>query len=207
MGLAAKKEIQKFTYGDYLKWDDGERWEIIDGLAYNMSPAPKRIHQIILGNLYFHLRTLLSGKPCDVYLAPFDVRLPMGNEREEDIGNVVQPDLSVICDPKKLDENGCIGAPDFVIEIVSPGSQRRDKLEKYNLYEMAGVKEYWLVWPEGQMVDVFLMEPEGTFGRSKTYTEKNTIKINVLKNMSIDLSKVFEGTGEETKVGPGHTGR
>ncbi|MCP4213432.1 MAG: Uma2 family endonuclease [bacterium] len=202
MGLAAIEETQKFTYGDYLKWDDGERWEIIDGEAYNMTPAPKRMHQKILGNLYFHLRTLLTGKPCEAYLPPFDVRLPLGDEREEDITNVVQPDLSVICDPDKLDDNGCTGAPDFVIEIISPGSLKRDKLEKFNLYEMAGVKEYWLVWPEGQMVEVFLLGPDGSYGRPTIYTETDTAEISVLKNISIDLGKVFEAKEEEPKVGP-----
>lgn len=191
MGLAVRKETQKFTYGDYQKWDDGERWELIDGEAYNMSPAPQRIHQKILGNLYYHLRARLKDKSCEVYMAPFDVRLPLGDEKEEDITNVVQPDLSIICDPKKLDEKGCIGAPNFIIEILSPGSQRRDKLEKFNLYEMAEVKEYWLVWPEEKMVDVFLLGPEGKYGRPQTYTEKDSIEINTLKNMNIDLSEIF----------------
>lgn len=207
MGLAARKDTQKFTYSDYLKWNEGERWEIINGEAYNMSPAPQRIHQKISRKLSFQLESQLEGKACEHYYAPFDVRLPLGDEREEDITNVVQPDLSVICDPGKLDDKGCIGAPDFVIEILSPGSRRRDKLEKFNLYEMAGVKEYWMVSPEEQMVEVFLLGPDGFYGRPRMYTEKDTVEVSVLKNISIDLSKIFENTGGEANVGPVHTDR
>ena len=195
MGLAARKETQTFTYGDYLKWDDGERWELIDGEAYNMSPAPQRLHQKILGELYLQLGTQLKGKTCEVYLPPFDVRLPLGDEKEADIINVVQPDISVICDPKKLDKKGCIGAPDFIIEILSPGNPRRDKMEKFNLYEMAGVKEYWLVSPEGQMVEVFLLGPDGTYGRPQMYTETDTVAISVLKDIHIDLGVVLIDPG------------
>ena len=137
------------------------------------------------------MRARLKDKSCEIYLAPFDVRLPLGDEKEDDITNVVQPDLSIICDPKKLDKKGCIGAPNFVIEILSPGSHRRDKLEKFNLYEMAGVKEYWLVWPEEKIVDVFLLGPGEKYGRPQTYTEKDTVEINTLKNITIDFSEIF----------------
>lgn len=191
MGLAARKETQRFTYGDYLEWDDGERWELINGEAYNMSPAPQRIHQKILGELHLQLGTQLKGKTCEVYISPFDVRLPLGDEKEADIINVVQPDISVICDPKKLDKKGCIGAPDFIIEILSPANPRRDRMEKFNLYEMAGVKEYWLVTPEARMVEVFLLGPDGTYGRPQIYTEADTVKISVLKDINIDLGAVL----------------
>jgi len=198
MGFAARKITQTFTYGDYLKWDDGERWELINGEAYNMSPAPRRIHQQILGALYLQLGNKLKGKTCEVYLSPFDVRLPLGDEKEEDIVNVVQPDISVICDLKKLDEKGCLGAPDFIIEILSPGNPRRDKLEKFNLYEMVGVKEYWVVSPEGKMVEVFVLGPNNSYGRPQMYTETDTVKISVLKDIDIDLGAVFiEPEGKE----------
>ncbi|MCP4216524.1 MAG: Uma2 family endonuclease [bacterium] len=192
MGLAVRKETQKFTYGDYLKWDDGERWELIDGEAYNMTPAPRRIHQEISGELFVQLRNQLSGKSCKAYFAPFDVRLPMENENEDDITNVVQPDITVICDQKKLDDKGCLGTPDFVIEILSPGNPRHDRMVKFNLYEKAGVKEYWIVSPEGQMVEVFLLGPQGSYGRPQFYSQKDIININVLKDITIDLGKVFE---------------
>ncbi len=195
MGFAAKKKTQTFTYGDYLKWDDGERWELINGEAHNMSPAPQRLHQKVLGELYLQLGAQLKGKTCEVYLPPFDVRLPLADETEADIINVVQPDISVICDPKKLDKKGCLGAPDFIIEILSPGNPRRDKIEKFNLYEMAGVKEYWLVSPEGQMLEVFLLGPNGSYGRPQMYTETDTVEINVLKDINIDLGAVLIDPG------------
>ncbi|MCP4154750.1 MAG: Uma2 family endonuclease [bacterium] len=206
MGLAARKDIERFTYGDYLKWDDGERWELIDGEPYNMTPAPLRVHQDILGNLHWKLREQLEGKPCKVYLAPFDVRLPLGAEKEEDITNVVQPDISVICDLEKLDAKGCIGAPDLIIEILSPGNRKRDRMEKFNLYERAGVREYWMVWPEELMVEVFLLGVDGSYGRPGMYTEKDTVEIRVLKDMRIDLSQIFESTGEKAlSKGPPNT--
>ncbi len=197
MGLAARKDIERFTYGDYLKWDDGERWELLDGEPYNMTPAPLRVHQKILRKLSFQLEKQLEGKTCEQYFAPFDVRLPLGDEEGEDIVNVVQPDLSVICDPEKLDAKGCIGAPDLIIEILSPGSQKRDRMEKFYLYERAGVREYWMVWPEELMVEVFLLGVDGSYGRPGMYTEKDTVEIRVLKDMRIDLSQIFESTGEK----------
>ncbi|MCP4153679.1 MAG: Uma2 family endonuclease [bacterium] len=192
MGLAAKKEVQKYTYADYRTWDDDERWEIIHGEATNMTPAPVRIHQEILTDLLVQLVNQLKDKPCKVYPAPFDVRLPLANENEEDISNIVQPDISVICDPGKLDEKGCTGAPDLIIEILSPSTRRRDRLEKLNLYEMAGVKEYWLVEPEGQLVDVFILGSDGAYGRSQMYTESDTIEINSLKPLAVDLGSVLK---------------
>ncbi|MCP4217130.1 MAG: Uma2 family endonuclease [bacterium] len=191
MGFAAKKEIQKFTYADYLSWDDEERWEIINGEAYSMSPAPAVIHQRVLREILRQLSNQLMGKTCEAFPAPFDVRLPLSDEQENKISNVVQPDISVICDPEKLDEKGCKGAPDIIIEILSPGTRRRDRLEKLNLYEMAGVKEYWLVEPEGQMVEVLILGPGGSYTRPNLYAETDTIKIDILKNISIDLTSVF----------------
>lgn len=170
-----------YMNGDYLKRDDGERWELINGIPYNMSPAPQRLHQKVLGALHLQLGNQLKGKTCEVYIPPFDARLPMGSEKEEDIINVVQPDITVICNPKKLDKKGCIGTPDFIIEIISPGNPQQDKLEKFNLYEIAGVKEYWLISPDIRMLEVFLLGSDGTYGRPQIYTEKDTIKVNVLK--------------------------
>ncbi len=119
----------------------------------------------------------------------------MGDEKEADIINVVQPDISVICDAKKLDKKGCIGTPDFIIEILSPGNPRRDKMEKFNLYEMVGVKEYWLVSPEGRMVEVFLLGPDGTYGHPQMYTETDTVEISVLKDINIHLGAVLIDPG------------
>jgi len=141
------KEFNKnsYTYGDYLTWNDDQRYEIIDGVVYNMVPAPSRRHQGISMELGRQLSNYLLDKKCEVYVAPFDVRLPEGNEDNEDIMTVVQPDLVVVCDLDKLDERGCKGAPDLIIEIISPDSGGRDKKIKRDLYEKHGVKEFWLV--------------------------------------------------------------
>ncbi len=193
MGLAAKKK--KYTYADYLSWDDDEQWEIIDGEAFNMSPPPLRIHQKISAELMRQLTNQLLDKTCEAYSAPFDVRLPLADEKEKDISNMVQPDISVICDPKKLDKRGCLGAPDLIIEILSSSTRRRDRLEKFNLYEIAGVKEYWLIDPEALLVETFTLGADGSYGKSHIYTETDTIEINALNNINIDLNTVLKNIG------------
>ncbi|MBI4778088.1 Uma2 family endonuclease [Candidatus Desantisbacteria bacterium] len=140
MGFAARKKEERFTYGDYLKWPDEERWELIDGVAYDMSPAPSRRHQEVVGELFRQFATYLLGKSCKVYVAPFDVRLPECDEADEDIITVVQPDIIVVCDRDKLDDKGGRGAPDIVIEILSPWTAKKDLRTKYNLYERHRVR-------------------------------------------------------------------
>lgn len=197
MGLAAKKQKEKFTYSDYLSWNDRESWEIINGQAYNMSPAPPTIHQLISGELYLQIGNQLKGKSCRVIPAPFDVRLPEENQRQEDIENIVQPDISVVCDIKKLDNKGCMGAPDLIIEIISPSSSRNDRMEKFFLYERMGVKEYWIVSPEDKLVEVFILGPKGKYGRPEIYSESDTVILKILDDIKVDLSSVFSITIDE----------
>ena len=193
MGLAAKKQTRKFTYSDYLSWNDDERWEIINGEAYNMTPAPATKHQSISTELLIQIGTQLKGKTCEVFHAPFDVRLPKRNEKEQEIENIVQPDISVVCDPGELDEKGCLGPPDLIIEIISPSTSRKDRMEKFFLYEQVGVKEYWLVSPDDKIVEIFILGTDGKYSRPEIYNETHTIqfKINVLKDIKIDLNSVF----------------
>jgi Uma2 family endonuclease len=191
MGLAFRKEVERFTYGDYLSWDDSERWEIIGGEAYNMTPAPNTAHQSIFVELIFQFKSQLQGKPCQVFAAPFDVRLPVGKEKEEDIENIVQPDIMIVCDAKKLDKKGCLGAPDMIIEILSPSTSRKDRKEKFFLYERVGVKEYWLVSPDEKLVEVFRLGPRGKYGRPEIYCETDKVQLGILKEIAIDLSAVF----------------
>ncbi|MCP5052057.1 MAG: Uma2 family endonuclease [bacterium] len=191
MGLAMKKQVERYTYSDYLKWDDNERWEIINGEAFDMSPGPGTSHQLIVTQLIRQMSNQLEGKPCNVFTAPFDVRLPMGKEKEEDISDIVQPDISLVCDPGKLDEKGCLGAPDLIVEILSPSSNRRDRLEKFNLYEAAGVKEYWLVLPPDKIVEVFTLGKDGKYGRPGLFSESETIGLSIIKGLSIDLKHLF----------------
>lgn len=134
-----------YTYADYLKWKISERVELFRGQILKLA-APNTSHQTISGNLHFQLKTFLQNKSCRVFSAPFDVRLPIQNRKKDnEVTTVVQPDLCVICDPEKLDARGCCGAPDLVIEILSPGNSTTEVQIKFEVYEEAGVKEYWLV--------------------------------------------------------------
>jgi Uma2 family endonuclease len=176
--LEPEKKTQKtipFTYADYLTWpEDGRRWELIDGVPYMMA-APRSNHQITLGELYSEFRNHLRGKKCRVFLSPFDVRLPRNNKkRDNDITTVVQPDLSVYCNPKHYDERGGIGTPELIVEILSPTSGRHDKLRKFKRYEEAGVKEYWLVDPVHEFVDIYRLR-RGKFILSGSYNHEDTL--------------------------------
>ncbi|MFK7691149.1 Uma2 family endonuclease [Paenibacillus sp. HJGM_3] len=185
-------ENRSYKYKDYLSWAEGERVELIHGHVYAMTPAPSRIHQEVLGALYVPFYQYLHGKSCSVYLAPFDVRLPKGNERDEDIDTIVQPDLSVICDPGKLDDRGCKGAPDLVIEIISPGSLKLDITIKKNLYDQTGVKEYWVVYPLEKIVMVYKRsDPKNKFDDGETYHKDASVPVGIFPDFAIELDQVF----------------
>lgn len=181
-----------YTYADYLTWPDGERWEIIDGAPHMMAP-PSRIHQEISGELFRQISNYLTDKPCKVYAAPFGVRLPKNNEKpDHEIDTVVEPDILVVCDSSKLDDQGCKGAPDLIIEITSPSSVKNDMLKKFNLYEKAGVREYWIVEPNGKIITVFNLGENGRYGRQEVYAEDDEIQVNVFKDLKINLKRVFD---------------
>jgi Uma2 family endonuclease len=184
---------KKYTYADYIKWDDGQRYELIDGVPYMMSPAPSPSHQKVSVEIVRQLANYLVGKVCDVFSAPFDVRL---NANAED-NTVVQPDISIICDPKKIDERGCKGAPDMVVEILSPSTLRHDQIVKFRKYQEAGVREYWLVNPEIRGVQVFLLE-NGKYV-SMAYERKDTIPVSILEHCAVDLGSVFPQEETETE--------
>ncbi len=188
-----KETAEKFcyTYGDYLKWDDEKRCELIDGRIYMMVPAPYRQHQKVSGELLRQIANYLIDKDCEVYAAPFDVRLPEGKEKDADIKTVVQPDIVVVCDKSKLDKLGCKGSPDLVIEVVSPHSGGKDRKIKRDLYEKHGIREYWLVDYSEKTVEVYLLNEDGTYGKSAVYLEDEDVSVSILKNLEIDLSYVF----------------
>ncbi|WP_018131122.1 Uma2 family endonuclease [Effusibacillus pohliae] len=192
MSMPKLEPERKYSYSDYLKWDDGERWELIDGIPYNMTPAPAEKHQRILGELVTEFATYLRGKTCRVYVAPFDVRLSEADDDDQTY-NVVQPDLVVICDRNKIDERGCKGAPDLVVEILSPGyAAKRDKLHKFHLYQKYGVKEYWIVDPLHENVDVYRLE-NGKYGERQVYTKEERVPVGIFEDFAIDLQIVFAG--------------
>ena len=189
MALPAEKE--RYTFADALAWDDGERAELIDGEIYLMAPAPSRPHQKVSGEIFRQLANYLEGKKCEAYSAPFDVRLfEKDGDTPEDVDTVVEPDITIVCDPSKLDNRGCKGAPDMVVEILSPSTQRHDRLVKLGLYQRAGVREYWIVSPEEQTVQVFLNK-DGSLLPHEVYDRQGVAKVNVLDGCFIELSKVF----------------
>ena len=191
MSLLQNEPDRIFTYKDYLTWNDNERWELINGMVYNMAPAPSVNHQRILRQLLLQIGIFLSDKHCEVFSAPLDVRFPATDEEDEDSKNVVQPDMVVICDSSKLDEKGCKGAPDLIIEIVSPSSASMDNIKKMELYEKNGVKEYWIVHPIYKIVTIYKITESGLYGKPEIYSEEDKIEVELLKGLTVDLSLVF----------------
>lgn len=184
-------EKARYTFADILAWDEGERVEIIDGEAIMMAPAPARVHQEISGELFRQFANYLRGKKCKVYAAPFDVRLfEEDGDRPEDVDTVVEPDITIVCDPSKLDERGCKGAPDMVEEILSPTTQRHDRFTKFILYQRAGVREYWIVDPDSKTVQSFVLE-DRHYAVREFGTARDKMKVSVLEDCIIDLSELF----------------
>lgn len=178
-----------YSYADYLKWTMDEMVEIIKGRVYKLS-EPKRVHQTISIRISSKIFNLLEGQKCKVYSAPFDVRLPVKSRKNEDIFTVVQPDICLICDPTKLDDAGCIGAPDLIIEILSKGNNKKELQNKYEVYEESGVKEYWIVAPEGQFMQVNTLV-NGKYQPSKLLTLGDEIVTPILPGFVLNLDEVF----------------
>jgi Uma2 family endonuclease len=186
----AQRDGTTFTYGDYLTWPDDERWEIIDGQAFDMSPSPTLEHQEMLGEMATQLRTFLRGKTCRVF-PDTDVILPKAGQAPERSKTVVRPDISVVCDPKKLEGKHILGAPDLAIEILSPSTASHDCIRKRRVLEKAGVREFWLIQPVDRIVTVFQRGPDGTFDRPAYYGDRDDIEVSVLPGCSIHLALVF----------------
>lgn len=180
-----------YTYADYLKWRFEERLELFRGKIFKLA-APNTKHQDISRNILVPIAQFLKQKSCKVFAAPFDVRLPVKNRKKDDeVITVVQPDICVICDETKLDIRGCCGAPEIVIEILSPGNSKKEIRLKYELYEEAGVKEYWLVYPAEESVAVFLLNDNNKFEGAAIYPGDETILSKVVPGLSINLSEIF----------------
>ncbi|RMG55257.1 MAG: Uma2 family endonuclease [Bacteroidetes bacterium] len=184
----------RYTYADYLTWRFTERVELIRGHIHRMSPAPNLEHQRLARRLLRQIDPFLEGKPGKVFFAPFDVWLPLPPERVQDdkINTVVQPDLCVVCDPAKLDARGCLGAPEWVIEILLPSTSRKDFTEKFDLYQHAGVQEYWIIHPHAQTLMVYHRTEAGKFeGRQRPYLRGDRVPSLVFPGWEIDLDRVF----------------
>lgn len=180
-----------YTYADYFRWKLEERVELIRGRIFKMSPAPNRRHQQISGNIFYELKRFVQRGPCEVYSAPFDVRLPRKSASDKDITTVLQPDVCVVCDAGKLDEKGCVGAPDIVVEVLSPGNNAKELKNKYEVYEEAGVREYWVVSPQDETVLVYTLTG-GKYTASRMMVAGDSVHSTVLNGFSLDVARLFE---------------
>jgi len=202
MSAALKLDIveeRMLTYQDYLRFpSNGKRWEIIDGVPYMMA-APSENHQLSLGGLFSTFFTHLRGKKCRVFVAPFDVRLSLFNEKRSiDARNVIQPDISIYCDIKNVDERGGYASPDLVVEVISPSSKKQDRQRKFQLYERAGVKEYWIVEPVYEEVEIYRLVEEkfvkiGEYENDgETLLPAPEVGCGELANLRIPVAQIFE---------------
>lgn len=181
-----------YTYADYLKWNFEERVELIKGKIFKMCAAPAPKHHQVSIKLSSRLFNFLEWKKCQVYAAPFDVRLPVEKKkRDNQITTVVQPDICIICDETKIDDRGCCGAPDLIIEILSPGNTKKEVKIKFELYEEAGVKEYWIVYPAEENIAVFLLGENRKFNGAKIYAAGDLIRSNSVSGLTIDVNDIF----------------
>ncbi|MBS9523901.1 Uma2 family endonuclease [Litoribacter alkaliphilus] len=180
----------KYSYADYLSWEMDEMVEIIKGKVFKWTAAPSRIHQKVISDLNTAINVFLKGKPCEVYPAPFDVRLPTKSNKNEDIFTVVQPDLSVVCDKSKLDDAGCIGAPDLIVEVLFPSNNKKELKNKYEVYLESGVKEYWVLQPIGQTLLIYTLY-HGKYIPSKLYCAGDVVSSTVLEGFELDLEEFF----------------
>ena len=179
-----------YTYADYLKWEFEERLELFRGKIFKMSPAPNRYHQEISGNLYFNFAKILKKDTCNLYAAPFDVRLQKLKANDEKVTTVVQPDLCVICDENKLDDKGCNGSPDLIVEILSPGNSKKEMGIKFDLYEENEVKEYWIVDPSEKTVFVYVLK-ENRYVGLKPFIEDDNITSSLFPQLNFPLTEIF----------------
>jgi Uma2 family endonuclease len=199
MGSTAKRIDKKYTYADYLTWPDEERWEIIDGEAYDMTPAPTTGHQKIAGRIYAGFEVALAGKPCVPFISPTDVVL--------DATNIVQPDVFVVCDKTKITDANIQGAPDLVVEVLSPSTTVKDKREKKALYERFGVREYILVHPRDEIVDRYRLV-DGRYLSEDVFNWDETLTLTALPELMFNLWEIFgkelpPEEGEHTPHSPG----
>ena len=190
MQLSDLDLTKTYTYADYLKWTFDERLELIKGKIFKMSPAPSSGHQSVSGAVFSEIYNHLKKKPCKVFSAPFDVRLIWRSADDKDIVTVIQPDICVICDLKKIDTKGCIGSPDIVIEILSPGNNTKELQNKYEVYEEAGVLEYWIIHPLEKTFFKYILT-NGQFQSSRMLTIGDEVTTPILPGFALNLEELF----------------
>lgn len=180
-----------YTYADYFSWPDVIRGELIDGQFYDMTPAPTPTHQRITGNLFAQMALYFRGKPCTPFIALLDVRLPKPADQDGAERDVVQPDTSVICDRTKIDDRGCRGAPDWIIEVFSPSTREKDSTLKRDLYERHGVRMYWMVSPRERRVTVLSLDENGRYSGAATFEARGTLPVAEYPGLVLDWDWVF----------------
>ena len=185
------RDTHYHTYADYLTWSDTQRDELIDGAAYvREPPAPSPSHQGVVVELCRQAANALKGKPCRVYVAPFDIRLPKTTESDDEIDTVVQPDVFIVCDPQKVDARGMRGAPDWIAEVLSPHTARYDRSVKLPVYERAGVREVWLIHPIDRTLTIHRLE-EGHYKRTTLLALEGQTPLTAVPGVSIDWEQVL----------------
>jgi Uma2 family endonuclease len=186
----ARRDTLHHTYGEYLTWPEDERYELIDGVAYvKEPPAPSRLHQELVGELYFQARLALQGKPYQAYIAPFDIRLPRSGEADERVATVVQPDVFVVSNVGRFDERGMRGAPDWIAEVLSPSTASYDQIVKMPIYERSGVQEVWLVHPIRRTVTLYRLQ-DGRYGSPSILELKGRTALSAIPGVSIDWDRL-----------------
>lgn len=200
MGLPLR-DCQRHSYGEYRTWPEKARYELIGGVAYAMSPAPARLHQRLVAELLRQIADALEGTPCEVNVAPFDVRLPDAHEADDDITTVLQPDITVVCDPAKLDQAGCRGAPDWVVEVLSPYTAAHDQTVKLAAFEHYGVRECWLVHPVDRVVNVYTLSDDA-YGRPAIHELEGHLVSTAVPAADIDWGRVLAGVPDSGEQPP-----
>ncbi len=188
MSLALKDTLYH-CYSDYLTWPDDVRYELIDGVAYLMAPAPDLAHQDVAGEIFRQTANALTGKTCRPFIAPVDVCLPKHDEADDKIDTVVQPDVLVVCDSSKLDRRGVRGAPDWIVEVLSPSTASHDQIRKRQLYERHGVREYWLVHPIDRVLTVYRLQ-DGEYGKPELYELRGETAVGALPEIVIQWDEL-----------------
>ncbi|MCJ7840837.1 Uma2 family endonuclease [Lederbergia sp. NSJ-179] len=188
-------ESKKYTYADYMNWDEDVYIEVIEGEMISMSPSPTPRHQDVVGELTAEFKMFLRGKDCMAFSTPMDVCLFADNEAKyEDIQDWVQPDLIVVCDKKKIRETNITGAPDLVVEVLSPSTARNDRWVKFNSYEKAGVREYWIVDPYNMSIEVYELNGN-SFKQTGVYGKDGLLPVGIFPEFKIDLKNIFKELG------------
>ena len=180
-----------YTYSDYLKFDFDYMVELIRGKIFKMTPAPSMRHQRVSGNLFGLLFNIIKGSPCKLFAAPTDVVLPIENRKDGKEHTVVQPDICIFCDLSMLKEQAAFGPPTLVVEILSPHTRKKDIQLKYDIYEEAGVQEYWVIMPREELLEQFVLM-DGKYQRIQTYTKEDSVAAHAVPGLSVALEEVFQ---------------